>query len=542
MALRPSTALAADPVCLQPLDVVFIMDRSGSMSDETGIDGGNNRLDEARLAANSFVNILDNNGGVGGSGLHQVGLTSFAGAEGSASVDLAMGPLATETAFNTAIGLLNPAGNTPLQAGLNAGFGQLTGANRRTEVDGKGVTHVFVLLSDGRPWADNAANRPSHPAETGAYLAGADQAISVLLGQTPADPPNGAYILDPVLMDQLSKPYNEVNPDGTPGGNFFHVVDADELTEVFNGIVNDLLCGDVTITKEASPTTLPFGGGSVTYTYDVAHNAPGGLPFSSVTVTDDKCGPVGLDTPSGDDGDNLLEDGETWHFTCTTNIIADTTNTACVGGTYVGSGGTTIPAGTICATAFVDVGDPPPDAPSMTIVKGHLPIDPPLGPGGGEVTYTYDVNNNGNVDLTNVAVEDHFFGTTDPACSPLSGPGASDVGSDGILSVDETWHYECTATVTATGSTVNEACVTADLVQSDDSIGEDPTICDTDEVGVPEGSQAGGTGTPAASIPNTSTSLPGFGGPLATLVFGLILVASLGTLAYANVRAARQRR
>ena len=57
----------------------------------------------------------------------------------------------------------------------------------------------------------------------------------------------------------------------------------------------------------------------------------------------------------------------------------------------------------------------------------------------------------------------------------------------------------------------------------------------------PEGSVGGGTGTPAASVPDTSTSLPGFGGPLATLIFGAILVASLGTLAYANVRAAKQR-
>jgi hypothetical protein len=35
--------------------------------------------------------------------------------------------------------------------------------------------------------------------------------------------------------------------------------------------------------------------------------------------------------------------------------------------------------------------------------------------------------------------------------------------------------------------------------------------------------------------------LTGVGGPLATLVFGVILVASLGALAYANVAAARRR-
>ena len=56
-----------------------------------------------------------------------------------------------------------------------------------------------------------------------------------------------------------------------------------------------------------------------------------------------------------------------------------------------------------------------------------------------------------------------------------------------------------------------------------------------------EGGQLGGTGTPAASLPNTALSLPG-SGPLATLFFGAILIASLGALAYANVTAVRRRR
>jgi hypothetical protein len=57
----------------------------------------------------------------------------------------------------------------------------------------------------------------------------------------------------------------------------------------------------------------------------------------------------------------------------------------------------------------------------------------------------------------------------------------------------------------------------------------------------PEGSQAGGTGTPAASVPDTATSMGSFGGPVATVVFGLILLGSLGALAYANVAAVRRR-
>jgi hypothetical protein len=68
-----------------------------------------------------------------------------------------------------------------------------------------------------------------------------------------------------------------------------------------------------------------------------------------------------------------------------------------------------------------------------------------------------------------------------------------------------------------------------------------PTPTPATPTPTPEGSQAGGTGTPAPSVPDTATSLPGMAGPLATVVFGLILLGSLGALAYANVSAVRRR-
>ncbi len=61
------------------------------------------------------------------------------------------------------------------------------------------------------------------------------------------------------------------------------------------------------------------------------------------------------------------------------------------------------------------------------------------------------------------------------------------------------------------------------------------------EASEPEGSQAGATGTPAGSIPDTAASVVGFSGPLTTVGFGLILLGSLGALAYANMRGARER-
>ncbi len=47
-----------------------------------------------------------------------------------------------------------------------------------------------------------------------------------------------------------------------------------------------------------------------------------------------------------------------------------------------------------------------------------------------------------------------------------------------------------------------------------------------------------GTGTPAASVPNTSLNGNG-SSPLPTVIFSMVLLASLGTLAYTNVKVAR---
>ena len=55
-----------------------------------------------------------------------------------------------------------------------------------------------------------------------------------------------------------------------------------------------------------------------------------------------------------------------------------------------------------------------------------------------------------------------------------------------------------------------------------------------------EQSEKAGEGTPEESAPDGALSLNGTG-PLATIAFSLILLASLGTLAYANVKAVRNR-
>jgi len=57
----------------------------------------------------------------------------------------------------------------------------------------------------------------------------------------------------------------------------------------------------------------------------------------------------------------------------------------------------------------------------------------------------------------------------------------------------------------------------------------------------PEGSVQGGTGTPEPSQPDTAMGVNGGPSPIPTVAFGLILLAALSTLAWANVKSARSR-
>jgi uncharacterized repeat protein (TIGR01451 family) len=91
--------------------------------------------------------------------------------------------------------------------------------------------------------------------------------------------------------------------------------------------------GDFTVTKTASPTQVPLGGGSVTYTYTVKNNTGGRQYF--VSAIDDKCSPVGESSGLSSTYDwwamttfTYIPANGTATFTCTQIITQDTTNTA----------------------------------------------------------------------------------------------------------------------------------------------------------------------------------------------------------------------
>jgi len=95
-------------------------------------------------------------------------------------------------------------------------------------------------------------------------------------------------------------------------------------------------------------------------------------------------------------------------------------------------------------------------APSLTLEKltEGVDADTPTGPLlslGDTVTWTYQITNDGDVDLTNITLSDDQEGVI---VIPAAGSIVGDDG-DGVLQVGETWSIFHTGTVTAAGQYAN---------------------------------------------------------------------------------------
>ncbi len=106
---------------------------------------------------------------------------------------------------------------------------------------------------------------------------------------------------------------------------------------------------------------------NVVYTFNVRNDSTTAVPMDRVVVTDDRCGSPALQTKGGD-GDDLLENGETWVFTCAMLHQAPGvyTNTASVCAYSTVPGDTTRP---VCS---------PPD--NWTVTLTPPPAAPPAVP------------------------------------------------------------------------------------------------------------------------------------------------------------------
>lgn len=221
------------------------------------------------------------------------------------------------------------------------------------------------------------------------------------------------------------------------------------------------------ITSVPDPLALPGGAGYITYKYAVK-NFLVEVPLTNVTVVDDKCGPVKL--IEGDDNNNsMLDYSETWRYSCSTLLSKTTQSTA----TVKGSANNITATHKAYATVVVGSNNPPPLVSVINITKVAYPLALPTE--GGEITFTYKVNNPGVVPLSNVSV-------TDDKCSVLTGR-LGDTNGNNLLDVNEVWIYTCKTTLLET--TTNTVKVTA-FANGLKAVGEATITVQVDSPNFPE--------------------------------------------------------
>jgi uncharacterized repeat protein (TIGR01451 family)/MYXO-CTERM domain-containing protein len=168
----------------------------------------------------------------------------------------------------------------------------------------------------------------------------------------------------------------------------------DEATD--SVVVN---CPDLGIDIEKGGPALAHVGDTIVYNFTVQLTTTETL--FNVVVSDPNCNEGAPVYVSGDDGDQALETGEVWNYTCTHVVTAGDPdplpNTATVEGTS-------------------DDGRPASDQDSHSVNLIHPDIrivktvSPQSGEPGDTVTYTYMVTNTGDTTLFDISVDDDVMG------------------------------------------------------------------------------------------------------------------------------------
>jgi Mg-chelatase subunit ChlD len=220
-ALGQAPAAAADLV-----DVMLVMDKSGSMSDE-------NKIGAAKQAAHEFVDVIGNaTAGLGAP--IWIGLVSF-----DTSFTVVQNLTSNFALVHTGIDTLTAGGATNIGGGIRTGTSELVSSFRRAS----GASSVMVFMTDG--FANryiredtNATISPTDDRLARAYaLLKADQAknatnaievFSISLG-TQVDPELGKAIASPAL-----------------DGHYFASPSPAQLTDVYRAIATQLIAVAVT--------------------------------------------------------------------------------------------------------------------------------------------------------------------------------------------------------------------------------------------------------------------------------------------------------
>ena len=152
-----------------PLDIVLVLDASGSMSDPMGRGDSTKRIDALKAAANSFIDkIAESNGKIADeSQRHRVSIVKFSGDKTNKvgndtyrsgrytyNYSQVMKTMTTvdstgATSLKSSVNSISPAGSTRADYGLELASSQLASNGR------PGATKVVVFFTDGAPTSTN---------------------------------------------------------------------------------------------------------------------------------------------------------------------------------------------------------------------------------------------------------------------------------------------------------------------------------------------------------------------------------------------------
>lgn len=197
--------------CLQPIDAMLVIDRSGSMA--------GTKLTDAKSAASTFVGAVDFS-------QDQVGLASF---NGAATLDQILTNIGADVI--NAINALVADGQTNIGDGLEVGRGEL--------VANGGPTKALILLSDGAPNVDGAGIICF-----GAFDIGNACALHALSeAQLTKDAGIEIFVIG-LGVDAATE--NFLKQIATSDSHYFPAASSDQLNEIYLQIAEDLCpsCGD----------------------------------------------------------------------------------------------------------------------------------------------------------------------------------------------------------------------------------------------------------------------------------------------------------
>jgi len=206
--------------------------------------------------------------------------------------------------------------------------------------------------------------------------------------------------------------------------------------------------------EQPGPYITP--GEAVTWSYLITNL--GNVAISNLLVTDSESNvtPAYL---SGDDGDGMLNPGESWLYQASGTALAGQYGN--VGSVY----GTDIFGQPVTASDASHYFGPSPSLRIKKMTNGEdadLPIGPAI-PAGQPVLWSYVVTNTGNIHLANVTVTDDQ-GLTPQAVdiAPADGYNDGDLDLDHLLDLEEVWTYTASGLAVA-GQYANTGTVTAEF-------------------------------------------------------------------------------